>query len=69
MKTLLLATLTLASCACYANVVKGPDKNGHYVVDNCGKQIDCKNSKVRLMPEAEARHAESFKSNSPIALF
>jgi hypothetical protein len=69
MKTLLLATLVLSSCACYANVVKGPDKNGHYVVDNCGKEMECKNSKVKLMPESEARQMQSFKSNSPIALF
>jgi len=69
MKNLLLATLVLSSCACYANVVKGPDKNGFYVVDNCGKEMECKNSKVKFMPETEARHADSFKSKIPIALY
>jgi hypothetical protein len=69
MKKLLLATLMLSSCACFANVVRGPDKNGHYVVDNCGKKIECKKAEVKFMPESEARQCESFKSNSPIALF
>jgi len=73
MKTLLFATLTLSSCACYAHVRAGP--NNTYTVDNYGTPINGSDAKPRLppkvkfMPEAEARHADSFKSNLPLALF
>lgn len=74
MKKLLLVTLMLSSCACYANVIRGPDKNGYYVVDNCGDVISPTQPKerfikVRMMPESEATHCESFKSSSPVALY
>lgn len=44
MKLSLIAMLLVAS-SCYANVVRGPDKNGRYVVDSCGYQKDSDHSR------------------------
>lgn len=73
MKKLLLATLTLSSCVCYAHVTKG--RGDTYMVDSHGAPINATDpkerlpSKLKFMPEAEARQSTGFKSNSPIALY
>lgn len=74
MKKLLLATLTLSCCACYAHVVAVSD-TGVYIRNSTGAPMNLTEtkdrlpSKVKFMPEAEARQADSFKAKSLIALY
>jgi len=73
MKKLLITSLMLSSCACFACVSKG--KGDTYMVDQQGTPINTTNPNERLpkrinfMPESEARQSSSFKCNSPMALY
>lgn len=74
MKLLLISSLTLSCCACYAHVVAVSD-TGVYIRNSTGAPMDGSElrerlpGKVKFMPESEARQADSFKAKSPIALY
>ena len=74
MKTLLIATLTLSCCACYAHVVAVSD-TGVYIRNSTGAPMDGSEmrerlpGKVKFMLESEARHSDSFKAQSPLAMY
>lgn len=73
MKKLLITSLMLSSCACFASV--GNVKGDTYTVDNCGKPLNSTDPKDRLpkrvnfMPESHALQSSGFKCNSPMALY
>ena len=71
MKKILLTTLILTSCACYAHVRSGP--NNTYTVDSYGSEFDLptetKGDKIRFIQEIEARQATGFKDKGVIALY
>lgn len=71
MKTLLITSIVLCSCACYAHVRSGP--NNTYTVDNMGAKFDGKNqefnSKVQFVEECKAVQCQPFKSSGSVAIF
>lgn len=71
MKKLLLTTLMLSSCACFAHVTGG--RNGTYTVDSYGNEFDLstetKSDKIRFIQEIEARQDVGFKVKGVIALY
>jgi len=66
MKKILITSLVLCSCACYASVSKG--RGDTYHVDQNGSEFDGK-KKVQFMEQAKSLSVESFKSSSPLALY
>ena len=73
MKTLLITSFVLCSCACYASVSKG--RGDTYHVDSHGAPINTTNPnerlpcKIQFQPESQAKQSTSFKCNSPVVLF
>ena len=70
MKKLLLTSLMLTSCACYAHVSGGP--NNTYTVDEYGAfdlPTETKQDKIRFIQEIEARQDCGFKGKGVIALY
>jgi len=70
MKKLLLATLMLSSCACYASVSKG--RGDTYTVDSHGAfdlPTNTKNDKIQFIQEIEAHQMQEFKPKGVVALY
>ncbi len=70
MKKLLLTSLMLTSCACFAHVRSGP--NNTYTVDNYGAfdlPTEGKQDKIKFVKEIEAHQAQGFKSMGVTALY